>query len=380
MSKFSACSSGHALAVCLAAATAMGCGQEAPPPELPPRAIAWERVSGSAVGERRVISGIVTAIDDTALAFEVGGIVESVDVNLGDRVSQDQVLARLDQEPFELNVRDAEAALAEAIALREDAESTYSRFAQAAVSGAVARQEVDSARATRDARISQFDAATARLNLARRDLRRSTLRAPFDGSISAREIDPAMKLASGQIAFEMDSEESGLRVEVQMPETLIARVRQGNEVEVTFPSDRADDGRSYRALVSEVGTRAGAGNAFPVRADLLETPTGARPGMTVEVSFLIPRTETEIVELQGFMIPFSAALAEPDNRFSVFVYDPGSSTVSKRAIETGGVASNAIAVIDGLAEGDIIATAGVSFLTDGQEVTLLDDELIRQSR
>ena len=123
----------------------------------------------------------------------------------------------------------------------------------------------------------RVDAERARLNLAQRDLRRSVLRAPFNGSISVRNVEPAMKLASGETAFEMDSGESGLRVEVQVPETVIARVKQGQEVNVRLPSVSAD---LYPAVVSEVGTRASGGNAFTVKADLIQPVKSARPGMT----------------------------------------------------------------------------------------------------
>jgi RND family efflux transporter MFP subunit len=207
------------------------------------------------------------------------------------------------------------------------------------------------------------------------------LRAPFRGTISVREIDLAMKMTSGQTAFEMDSEESGLRVEVQMPETLIARVRQGDQVEVTVPSirDRELADRRFPAVVSEVGTRAGAGNAFPVRADFLEPAPGLRPGMTAEVRFSISPRASGVVEFEGFMIPIAAALAEADNRFSAFVFDPDTSTLQKRPIRTGGVSDNDVAVLEGLEEGDIIATAGVSFLHDGQQVTLVDESLFRSA-
>jgi RND family efflux transporter MFP subunit len=364
-------------------AVLVGCREAAPPPELPPRAIQWQRVSAEAAGERRIISGIVTAVSDTRLAFEVGGIVETVDVALGDKVENDQVLARLDPEPFELVVRDAEAALAEAVALRESARADYTRAARLFEANVASRQELDRATALRDSRQSQVDAAEARLNLTRRDLRRSVLRAPFAGAISVREIDVAMKLASGQIVYEMDSGESGLRVEVQMPETLIARVRQGDEVAVGFPSignQQLDIGdRSYPAIVAEVGTRAGTGNAFPVRSDLVEAPPGLRPGMTAEVTFSMPREVGGIVELEGFLIPMSAVLAQADDEFAVFVFDPQSSTVSVRPVRTGGVRDNDLAVFEGLAEGDIIATAGVSFLREGQTVTLLDEQLVRNA-
>jgi len=364
-------------------AACVGCGEVEPPPELPPRAIQWLRIADAVSGEQRVISGIVTAISDTELAFEVGGLVETVEVALGDVVEKGQVLARLDPEPFRLTVSDAEAGLAEALALRESARADYERAVHLYEEKVASRQEFDRATARRDSRESQVDAVQARLSLAERDLRRSVLRAPFAGAISVRQIDPAMKLASGQVVFEMDSAESGLRVEVQMPETLIARVRQGGAVGVRFPSIASEQpdlaGRSYEAIITEVGTRAGTGNAFPVRADLVEAPTGLRPGMTAEVSFSIPRNEAGIAEVDGFLIPLAAALAEADNQFSVFVFDPASSTVSKRAIRTGGVRDNDVAVLDGLSAGEIIATAGVTFLREGQTVSLLDGRLVRHA-
>lgn len=93
--------------------------------------------------------------------------------------------------------------------------------------------------------------------------------------------------------------------------------------------------------------------------------------MTAEVTFTFARAATALGDLDGFLIPLAAAYAEADNAFSVFVYDPASSTVKKRPIRTGGVLDNHIAVLEGLEEGDIIATAGVPFLNDGQVVTLL---------
>ena len=191
------------------------------------------------------------------------------------------------------------------------------------------------------------------------------------------------RVAAGEMAFELDSEESGLRVEVQMPETLIDRVHQGDEAQVKFPSladPRSDDGdQSFRAVVAEVGTRAGAGNSFPVRADLTDPPPGIRPGMTAEVAFTLPREGDGLGDWQGFMIPIAAVLPEADDEFSVFVFDRGTSTVKKSRVRTGGLGDNNVAVLEGIEEGDIIATAGVAFLDDGQEVTLLGKELVRNA-
>ena len=104
-----------------------GCIEEEPPPELPPRAIRWHSVSTAHASERRVISGVVTAVADTRLAFEVPGIVQSVAVALGEEIKRGQELARLDPEAFELAVHDAEATLAQARALQEVARADSAR-------------------------------------------------------------------------------------------------------------------------------------------------------------------------------------------------------------------------------------------------------------
>jgi len=61
-----------------------------------------------------------------------------------------------------------------------------------------------------------------------------------------------------------------------------------------------------------------------------------------------------------------------DTEGSVFVYDAETATVEKRKIRHGGTRDNGIVVEEGLAAGDIVAVAGVSFLRDGQPVRLMD--------
>jgi len=356
-----------------------GCREPEAVEELPPRAIRWMEVKGDLPADERVISGIVTSIDETSLAFEVGGTVLEVVVRLGDEVKRGDVLARLDPEPFELAVRDAEAELADIVARKQAAEANYQRTRELFEADVASRQELDRDTARRESTASRVEAARARLNLTQRDLRRSVLRAPFDGSISVREVDPAMELASGQVVFEMDSRESGLRIEVQIPETLISRVERGAEVEVQFPSALSSSGETpeapARATISEVGTRAGSGNAFPVRADFIEPPAGVRPGMTAEVKLSLAQVDAKALGIDGFLVPFSAVHVGANEQFSVFVFDQGSSSVRRRPVETGGVRDNDVAVLLGLEHGDVIATAGVSFLSDGQTVRLLQDGL-----
>jgi multidrug efflux pump subunit AcrA (membrane-fusion protein) len=74
---------------------------------------------------------------------------------------------------------------------------------------------------------------------------------------------------------------------------------------------------------------------------------------------------------QSYLIPASA-MAPADNagQAYVFVYHPESETVKKTLVSVKDIRANSVEVTAGLQPGDIIATAGVHFLTDGQSVTL----------
>jgi RND family efflux transporter MFP subunit len=326
------------------------------------------KVSGSVGEEQRMISGILVAADNSRLGFEVGGTVQDVEVDMGATVQRDQVLARLDPEPFELAVRDAEALLAKQRAVYEDARVRNLRAIALFEEEVASAAERDSARARFESAESQVEASRARLELAERDLRKSVLRAPFAGSITVRNIDPAMELGAGAIAFEIDSGEGGMQAQVQVPESMMPHVKGGETVGVRI-SALGDE--VFEAVVTEVGTRSSAGNSFTVKAELTQRRGDFRSGMTAEVRFTYARFAGAASAVDGFMIPLAAVLPEGERDFSVFVYEPESSTLRKQAVSTAGVRDNDIVVQSGLSEGDTIAIAGVSFLRDGQAVTLM---------
>ena len=78
------------------------------------RAIKTITVSEQAEKQIFKFSGLVSAVDSSGLSFEVGGQVVSVEVDIGDSVKKDQVLAVLDTEPYELDVDANQAALTKA--------------------------------------------------------------------------------------------------------------------------------------------------------------------------------------------------------------------------------------------------------------------------
>ena len=347
-----------ALAVPLAA-----CGEDPPPVAEQIRPIRTFTVTEVASGQMRRFSGVIEASDSSSLSFQVGGNVLEVLVNQGDQVTGGQRLAVLDQEPYQLDVKAAEADQEQARAVAGERKAEFGRQATLYEQGWVARARYDTAQ--RDARSAETRVGytVARLNLAQRDLRNTVLAAPFDGFISSRTIDPFVEVQAGQELFQIDAE-GGFEAAIGVPETSISEITLGMPVSVNIP--QLDE--PLEAIITEIGSAAGRGNVFPVQAALVAPPPTIRTGMTAEASILLARQNEEA----GYLVPLSAVAAgDRTNEGFVFVYDRETSTVKRTLVKAGTALEGNVLAVTGINAGDILASAGVNFLIDGQRVELL---------
>ena len=149
-----------------------------------------------------------------------------------------------------------------------------------------------------------------------------------------------------------------------MPETSIAQVTLGMPATVTIPQFTAP----IDAIITEIGSAAGSGNTFPVKAALVEPPD-VRAGMTAEVSVLLGEEDGESA---GYLIPLSA-IAPGDNSGEgiVFIYDRETATVRRTVVEATQALEGNVIAVTGVGAGDVLASAGVNFLVDGQRVELM---------
>jgi RND family efflux transporter MFP subunit len=362
----------YLLCLLLPVVATYGCGKEEKPPEII-RSIRWTRVVETTAKQVRMISGTTKPVDQTALSFAVGGTVETAPARLGDRVEKGQVLAELDQQPFIYAVREGEAALSKAQANVVERRANYERIVALYESNNASKAELDEARASFDSATSQVKAATAQLGLARRDLRKTVLRAPFNGVISMREIEPFVEVPAGRPVFALDGEESGFEVSAEVPESVVIRLNFGEEADVFFPGL---NNRRVTGVITELGARSRVATTFPVTVQLQEQFPELRSGMSVEVAFeFIPKSETGEPIETGLLVPLEAFFVGAEKTHFVFVYDDKSSTVKKTQIKALNLRHNDVIVEPGaLKAGDIIATAGVAFLNDGQKVNLMKEE------
>jgi len=331
------------------------------------RAIKSYTVSEPAGGDVRRYSGTITPSDTSALSFAVSGTVATIAVKQGDRVEEGQVLATLDPKRLELDVQAAQSQLASAQAKYTDKKGALNRQRQLFDKGWVAKAAIDQAVAAFDGAEGELNLARSRLGSAERDLSNARLTAPFAGVIASRDAEPFEEISIGQAIFLINSE-GALEVDMSVPDSVISRVSMGGPVTIDV-STVAGCGCAGR--ITEIGTASGSANAVPVTAALLDSDTGLLPGMSAEISVVLSGGE----EVRGFLVPLTAiSPGDAAARGYLFKYDVEARVVRKVPIRGGeGVSENFVEIVEGVAAGDIIAMAGVSFLRDGQRVKLLGE-------
>lgn len=351
-------------------AALLACQKETPPPKEVIRAVKTIKVEERASAQTRKFSGVVEAVDKSSLSFEVAGNVKDVLFDVGQEITKGEVIATLDPQTFNLDVDAALAKLRRSRAQLTEKDAEYERYRKVNEEspGAVSQSSVDQAKAAFESARENVKVAVSELNLAKRDLTKTKLLAPFDGVIATRHVEPFFEVKRGDPIYDAFIE-GAMEVVSSIPETDIEGIYIGQGCRMVFPIDPT---QVYNGIVTDVGRVAGTANAFPVKIKILTTDLKLRPGMTAEVTFQIAEADHQ----RAFLVPVSALSpgASPQQGY-VFVFDPEKSVVKKvpvKGLES--VVGNRLMVIEGLAGGEIIAVAGVSFLEDGQKVKLLNPE------
>jgi len=340
------------------------CEEDTPETVERVRAIKTITVADRGAGQLRRFPGVIQAVDTSALSFEVSGNTRDVLVSAGDRVEVGERLATLDETPFRLAVEAAEAEVGRARADLAEKMTEFDRQQTLFRKGWVSQAALDQATAAKESAENQVSYAVSKLNLARRDLEKTVLSAPFAGVIASRLVEPFQEVSRGEKVFELYAE-GAMEVVISVPETAIGGINLGLPAEISFPSENR---QTLKGRVSEISTVAGNANAFPVKVAVGDAPPDILPGMTAEVALILGQDGDET----SFLIPVSALVPGEERGLGfVFVFDPTTETVSKTSVRGGGIRDNRIMIREGLAAGDIIAVAGTAFLRDGQQVKLL---------
>jgi len=334
-----------------------------PPPaheaQRPNRPVAWTRLTRNTDSRYRALPGSVRAVDRAPISFDVSGRVVEMTVEIGEPFEAGEVLARLDPSTLRLAVEEQQSAVVEAAAASEEARQDLRRKEHLAERGVETEAALEAAQARLQAAASRLEAARTRLTRAREDLEDTALRAPYDGTVADRLVEPSERVTAGEPVLEIQSATGGLEATVTVPETLLAAVEIGTEASVTAPAlpERMD------AVVTEIGTRARASAGFPVTLTILDPPQALLAGMSAEVRLPLRGVH------DGIAIPVTALVTGAGQQRSVFVVE-GDGIVRRRPVEVIALQDQQI-FVEGLEAGEVVVVRGVNSLEEGQRVDLM---------
>lgn len=333
------------------------------------RPVRYQQVFTTGGVRERSFSGVAKAALESNLSFKVDGTIEEVRVKIGDTIVAGSLIARIAPQDYELQVQETEASLASARAEERNAKAHYERVRGLYENKNASKTDLDQARAAAESSEAKVRSYEKRLEMAKLQLSYTRLIAPVSGAIANVMVELNENVSAGKNVAVLTSG-SIPEVEVGVPEILISQIREGDPVKIFCDAlpDKALGGRVIEVGVASTGIV----TTFPVTVALNRPDPEVRPGMAAEVSFQFKSTDTREI----FLVPPAAVGEDRTGRF-VFVVnqseEPNIGTAERRPVVTGELTSDGLEVLQGLLDGDMLVTAGVSKIVDGQKVLIKTD-------
>ena len=327
----------------LLAVLVAGCGkheeEESSAPQAPAVNVAVTEVAVRPLWDEEEVVGNVEAAQRAVLSAKVTGVIDSLKVAPGARVTRGEVLTTID-------AREIRARLDSAVAAQDQAKKDFARIERLLQSGSSTRQEFEAA-------MTRLRTADAALVEARTMLQYTEIAAPFDGVVTRKLIEVGDLATPGKALLEMENS-SLLRFECQIPEALVDRVQMGAELPVAI--DAA--GAALTGRVTEIAPSASAGSrTFLVKLDLPPAEK-LRAGQFGRVSVPV-RERPAVLVAEG-------AVVRRGQIESVFVIEEGVARL--RLVKTGRRHNGQVEVISGLSGGEKVASKDAHLLRDGAAV------------
>jgi RND family efflux transporter MFP subunit len=318
-----------------------------------------------------VIGRFVTRQSGPVAAL-INGPVEEILVDVGDRVAKGDVLVRLstDVTVETRNLREAElnekkAAAGSARAQLRLARQELSRLENLKKSAAFSLARYDDKRAEvarYQSSVAEADAAVAsamaNLQLAELNMRRSEIRAPYNGVVISRQAVAGAYINTGASVVNLVNDED-MEIEADVPADRLAGLAPGRAVRATL-----DSGRNVMAVVrSVIPTENALTRTRPVRfTPQLAGDTSPQFATDQSVTVLLP-----LGEMRTIVSVHKDAVIARGAEYIVFVME--NTKAKTRQIKIGDAVGLRFEIVSGLAPGDLVVIRGNERLRDGQDVT-----------
>ena len=293
----------------------------------------------------RLLDGTVEAVNQGTMSAQTSGRIAAVFYDVDDYVEPGAPIVRFTDVEQQSSLRQANAALAEAMARQKQADEDFERVSGLFESGSASKREYDQALAAKEAASARVSAARSTIDTASQQVEYTLVRAPYAGIVTERHVEVGETVGVGQPLMSGLSLEN-LRVVVDVPQQVSAEVRKNRSAFIL-----TDEGRVEATDVTIFPYAHSASNTFRVRLELPAGQFGLYPGMFVKAAFVVG-------ESQRLLVPDSALIRRSEVT-GVYIVD-AEDDVRLRQVRIGGSFGDRTEVLAGLRPGERIATDPVS--------------------
>jgi RND family efflux transporter MFP subunit len=279
------------------------------------------KVTRSESRSELILPGNIQAVTEGPVLARTSGYLKRRLVDIGDRVKQDQPLAEIEAPELDQQIRQARAALEQANNAAQQADAalkqgqanenlarvTQERFKNLFEKGVVSRQENDNYQAQWAAQqanvealekaigVARSNAGAVRANLDRLSELKNyqTVRAPFDGVITVRNVDTGALVSEGATLLFRVAQAGQLRTYVNLPQSEAAAVRPGQSAWLTVPEI---PGRKFAGTLTRTSSALDPASRTLLAEVQVSNPDGAlMPGMYAQVDLSVPRSHPSLL-------------------------------------------------------------------------------------
>lgn len=333
-----------------------GCGDNHGNKTVPVRTVRYVVVGSAQTLPALERTGEIHAHDETILSFRTGGRIVTRSVDIGDRVNAGQLLATLENTTSQNQLDGAQADYEGAKASAQVAALNVSRMQKLMPTGAIARTQLDNARADWLVARARLKNSESALRNARENLGWTRLIAPQSGMITEVSASAGQVVTGGQSVLTLATGEArDVVFDIAKPDAIPPQEQAGLRVSLlSDPSVQASAALRDISPQADPQTR-----TWRVRATLQNPPLAMALGASVTVT--LPATGPH-----GYALPASA-LSRVGDKPAVYVINP-QSQAQLRVVVPAYYTATSVIISGGLEPGDRVITAGVSKLRCGEPV------------
>lgn len=329
-------------------------------------------------------SGYVVAQRKAAVASKITGRLEWLGVEEGDKVKKGQIIARLEGKDAAAqknqaiaNLENAKALIASAKAELDFALSNYNRKKSLFAEQLISKTDFDSAESSYkkaeagfNAAESSFNSVKAALNAAEVAVEYTLIRAPFDAVVLTKNADigdiitPLGAAVNAKAAVVTIADMSSLQVEVDVSESNLEKVKQGQPCEIqldALPGIRLS-GEVHMVVPTADRTKA----SVMVKIKFLDKDIRVLPEMSAKAAFLERPAKPE--EKKPKLVVNANAIVENKDKKTVFLIKQNK--ISEVSIVVGERLSDSVEVLQGLSEGDRVVLKPLKKMKNGLKVKI----------